>query len=93
MIIVNIVILWASQCCHPNSCRMAMIQLLSHVWEMLNYTFSQQSFMGFTSGEELQNAIESCKERIKSLPPSSDDHKQLVKKLVQLRLKLHEQKV
>eukprot|EP00794_Sanderia_malayensis_P018739 gene18740-20628_t len=50
------------------------------------------SFMGFTSGEELQNAIETCKERVKSLPVRSNDRKQLVRKLVQLRLKLHEQK-
>jgi len=50
------------------------------------------SFMGFTTDEELENAIETCKERIKSLKTNSEERKQLVKKLVQLRLKRHEQK-
>ena len=49
--------------------------------------------MGFTTDEELENAIETCKERIKSLKINSEERKQLVKKLVQLRLKRHEQKV
>eukprot|EP00795_Rhopilema_esculentum_P001579 gene1579-16031_t len=50
------------------------------------------SFMGFTNDEELENAIETCKERIKSLPPDSEERKHLVIKLVQLRLKKHELK-
>ena len=49
--------------------------------------------MGFTNDEELENAIETCKERIKSLPPDSEERKHLVIKLVQLRLKKHELKV
>ena len=49
--------------------------------------------MGFTTDEELENAIETCKERIKSLKINSEERQQLVKKLVQLRLKRHEQKV
>ena len=49
--------------------------------------------MGFTSDEELENAIETCKERIKSLAADSEERKHLVRKLVQLRLKRHEQKV
>ena len=54
---------------------------------------SPQTFMGFTSDEELENAIETCKDRVKSLSIDSQERKHLVRKLVQLRLKLHEQKV
>lgn len=55
--------------------------------------YAQQSFMGFTSDEELENAIETCKERVQSLAADSEERKHLVKKLVQLRLKRHEQRV
>ena len=60
---------------------------------MGNSLLYQQYFMGFTSGEELQNAIETCKEKIASMPTTSVERKHLVKKLVQLRYKLYEQKV
>lgn len=46
-----------------------------------------------TSHEELEMAIETCKEMIIMANPHSDRQKNLVKKLVQLRMKLQELKV
>ena len=43
--------------------------------------------------EELEMAIETCKDMILDAPPHSDKQKNLVKKLVQLRMKLQELKV
>ena len=49
--------------------------------------------MGFSSQEELQNAIASCKVLIKSSPEKSERRKELVAQLIQLRLKQQEQEV
>lgn len=46
-----------------------------------------------SSTEEMEMAIENCKELIDQAQPHSDRHKNLVQKLVQLRLKLQELKV
>lgn len=43
--------------------------------------------------EELEMAIETCKDMILQAPPHSDKQKNLVKKLVELRMKLQELKV
>ena len=59
----------------------------------VNHSFTFQSFMGFSSNEELENAIETCRETILRLPKDSEDRKMLIKKLIQLRLKLLEEKV
>eukprot|EP00111_Clytia_hemisphaerica_P023769 TCONS_00070039-protein len=52
--------------------------------------FSTDSFMGFSSTEELENAIATCKQLIKQTPEKSTRKKDLVQQLIQLRLKLHE---
>lgn len=49
--------------------------------------------MGFSSYEELENAISTCKQLIRQAPEKSQRKKDLVTQLVQLRLKLHELKV
>ncbi|KAL4225768.1 Differentially expressed in FDCP 8 [Mactra antiquata] len=55
--------------------------------------FSQpEGFFGMTSTEEIEMAIETCKEMIIMANPHSDRQKNLVKKLVQLRMKLQELK-
>ena len=46
-----------------------------------------------SSEEELELAIETCKDFIIRAPKDSDKQKNLVKKLIQLRLKLQELKV
>ena len=43
--------------------------------------------------EELEMAIETCKDMILDAPQHSDKQKNLVKKLVELRMKLQELKV
>ncbi|XP_057291424.1 uncharacterized protein LOC130614043 isoform X2 [Hydractinia symbiolongicarpus] len=53
---------------------------------------SPESFMGFSSYEELENAISTCKQLIRQAPEKSQRKKDLVTQLVQLRLKLHELK-
>lgn len=51
--------------------------------------FSQpEGFFGFSKIEELELAIENCKEAVKSSPEHSENRRMLVAKLVQLRLKL-----
>ena len=55
--------------------------------------FSCQSFMGVSTSEELEHAIESCKELIKAAPENSEEGIRLVDKLVQLRFKLQEAQV
>lgn len=49
--------------------------------------------MGFSSTEELENAISKCKHMIKQCPEQTTRGKDLVQQLIQLRLKLHEIKV
>ena len=51
-----------------------------------------ETFMGFSSLEELENAIASCKQLINASPEKSKRRDDLVTQLVQLRLKLHELK-
>ena len=58
-----------------------------------SYVCCLQGYFGMSSTEELEMAIETCKELILLAPPNSDKHKNLVKKLIQLRLKLQELKV
>ncbi|KAL3841852.1 hypothetical protein ACJMK2_019949, partial [Sinanodonta woodiana] len=53
--------------------------------------FSQpEGYFGLSSTEELELAIGTCKDMIKESQPNSDKQKNLVKKLVQLRMKLQE---
>ena len=52
-----------------------------------------QGYFGMSSTEELELAIETCKDMILLSQKDSDKQKNLVKKLVQLRLKLQELKV
>ena len=49
--------------------------------------------MGVSTSEELEHAIESCKELIKAAPENSEEGIRLVDKLVQLRFKLQEAQV
>ncbi|XP_053384754.1 differentially expressed in FDCP 8 homolog [Mercenaria mercenaria] len=51
-----------------------------------------EGFFGMSSTEELEMAIETCKEMIITAQPHSDKQKNLVKKLIQLRIKLQELK-
>ncbi|XP_022331608.1 differentially expressed in FDCP 8 homolog A-like [Crassostrea virginica] len=51
-----------------------------------------EGHFGLSSTEEMEMAIENCKELIGRAQPHSDRHKNLVQKLVQLRLKLQELK-
>lgn len=51
-----------------------------------------EGLFGFTNVEELENAIENCKEMILETTEMSEKRKQLVRKIVQLRLKLQETK-
>ncbi|CAL1547265.1 unnamed protein product [Lymnaea stagnalis] len=51
-----------------------------------------QGHFGLSGSEELELAIENCKELIKEAQHGSDKQKNLVMKLVQLRIKLHEVK-
>jgi hypothetical protein len=46
--------------------------------------------MGFSSTEELEHAIGTCKHLIKQSSETSPRRKELVQQLIQLRLKLHE---
>ncbi|KAJ8299454.1 hypothetical protein KUTeg_023514, partial [Tegillarca granosa] len=47
---------------------------------------------GLSSSEEIEMAIENCKEMIRYTPPNTDKAKNLVQKLVQLRLRLQDLK-
>ncbi|GFO03338.1 differentially expressed in fdcp 8 homolog [Plakobranchus ocellatus] len=49
-----------------------------------------QGHFGLSGTEELELAIENCKEMIREAPPDSEKQKNLVLKLVQLRVKLQE---
>lgn len=49
-----------------------------------------EGHFGLSSTEEMEMAIENCKEMILNVPQDSDKQKNLVQKLVQLRLKLQE---
>lgn len=51
-----------------------------------------EGYFGFSTSEELEMAIENCKEIIMQTPENTEKKKQLIKKLVQLRLKLQETK-
>ncbi|XP_062601643.1 differentially expressed in FDCP 8 homolog [Saccostrea cucullata] len=51
-----------------------------------------EGHFGLSSTEEMEMAIENCKDLIGQAQPHSDRHKNLVQKLVQLRLKLQELK-
>ncbi|EDO45985.1 predicted protein, partial [Nematostella vectensis] len=51
---------------------------------------SPEYFMGFSTTEELQNAIHSCKDMIRAAPEHSAEKKKLVEKLIQLRVRLQE---
>lgn len=51
-----------------------------------------EGHFGLSSHEELEMAIENCKEMISKAQPHSDRMKNLVQKLIQLRLKLQELK-
>ena len=55
--------------------------------------FIFQGHFGLSQAEELEMAIDQCKELIRKATPHSDRQKNLVQKLVQLRLKLQEMKV
>ena len=57
------------------------------------FTFFCQGHFGLSSNEELEMAIDNCKEMIGKAQPHSDRMKNLVQKLIQLRLKLQELKV
>jgi Flp pilus assembly secretin CpaC len=46
-----------------------------------------------SSTEEMEMAIENCKELVEKAQPHSDRHKNLVQKLIHLRMKLQEIKV
>lgn len=60
---------------------------------ILHDHFSQpEGYFGMSNTEELEMAIETCKDMILDAPPHSDKQKNLVKKLVQLRMKLQELK-
>merc|ERR1712150_143835 len=50
------------------------------------------SFMGFSSLEEMEHAMVSCKELIKASPEKSSHRDELVTQLVKLRLMYHELK-
>ena len=64
--------------------------MINHI--LILYLYIQGHF-GLSSTEEMEMAIENCKELIGRAQPHSDRHKNLVQKLVQLRLKLQELKV
>ena len=49
-----------------------------------------QGHFGLTTVEELELAIQNCKQLVLQTPPGSDRMKNLVRKLVQLRLKRSE---
>ncbi|ESO97291.1 hypothetical protein LOTGIDRAFT_114879, partial [Lottia gigantea] len=49
-----------------------------------------EGYFGLSNKEELELAIDTCKDLIKDAKPNSDKHKNLVKKLIQLRLKIQE---
>ncbi|XP_077864186.1 differentially expressed in FDCP 8 homolog, partial [Saccoglossus kowalevskii] len=51
-----------------------------------------EGYFGFTRIEELELAIENCKDMVKEAPEHTDKRRELVKKLVQLRMKLQELK-
>ncbi|XP_077993669.1 differentially expressed in FDCP 8-like [Glandiceps talaboti] len=51
-----------------------------------------EGYFGFTMVEELQLAIENCKEMVMEASEHSEKRKELIKKLVQLRMKLQELK-
>ncbi|KAK0044475.1 differentially expressed in FDCP 8 [Biomphalaria pfeifferi] len=51
-----------------------------------------QGLFGLSCSEELELAIDNCKEMIRDATPGSDKQKNLIMKLVQLRIKLHEVK-
>lgn len=51
-----------------------------------------EGFFGMSSTEELEMAIKTCKDMIVKAQPHSDKQKNLVKKLIQLRMKLQELK-
>ncbi|XP_055957619.1 differentially expressed in FDCP 8 homolog A [Patella vulgata] len=51
-----------------------------------------EGHFGLSSQEELELAISACKHLIKAVQPNSDKYKNLVKKLIQLRLKKQELK-
>lgn len=63
----------------------------SHV--LFFFLFFFQGHFGLSKTEELELAIGNCKELIQSATQNSDRQKNLVRKLVQLRLKLQEMKV
>ena len=52
-----------------------------------------QGAFGLTTVEELQLAIDNCKDLIASTEVNTDRHKSLVTKLIQLRMKQVEAKV
>lgn len=49
-----------------------------------------ESFMGVSTSEELQHAINACKDLINTTPEDSQEKRKLISKLIQLRLKLQE---
>ncbi|GBN27461.1 Differentially expressed in FDCP 8 [Araneus ventricosus] len=55
-----------------------------------NHFSRPEGYFGFSTSDELKMAIEDCKEMIKSEENDTEKKKQLVKKLVQLKLKLEE---
>ncbi|GFS98308.1 differentially expressed in FDCP 8 homolog [Trichonephila clavipes] len=55
-----------------------------------NHFSRPEGYFGFSTSEELRMAIEDCKEMIKSDDSEPEKKKHLVKKLVQLKLKLQE---
>lgn len=57
------------------------------------YSSLCQGAFGLSKQEELEMAIETCKEMISTAPDNSERKKRLVKKLVELRIQLHELKV
>ncbi|PRD29233.1 UNVERIFIED_CONTAM: Def8 [Trichonephila clavipes] len=65
---------------------LAIICFVSYVTNRLQ----SYGYFGFSTSEELRMAIEDCKEMIKSDDSEPEKKKHLVKKLVQLKLKLQE---
>ena len=55
-----------------------------------NYFSDSTEMMSFQSTEEIETAIEKCKENILSLPEMSEEKRVLVQRLIQLRLRLQD---
>lgn len=70
--------------------------ILEMITDTLNveedYFAQPEGFFGYSRDEELEQAIQKCKERVMNTPEDSEKRHSLVQKLVQLRLKRQELK-